>query len=111
MYAASAAPYVTTDHARGRKLVRVGEGQIGQAMKPDGRLAAARAALNDHDAGIARGDEIELARIDERRDLWQVAIQRLTPAGAAPRTPRARHSRVGLVLVCSPPASSYVATS
>ena len=68
-------------HARGRKLVRIGEGQIGQAMKADGRLAAARPALNDHDAGIARGDEIELARIDQRRDLWQVPIQRLNTGG------------------------------
>ena len=51
-------------------------------VQADGRLAAAGAALDDDHAGVGRGDELELARIDERGDLGQVAIEPLAPPGA-----------------------------
>ncbi len=60
-------------------------------MQADGRLAAAGAPLDDDHAGVARGDEVELARIDERGDLGEMAVERLArPTGAAPsHSPRA----------------------
>jgi hypothetical protein len=44
------------------------------AVHADGRLAAARAALDDHDARVGPRDELELARIEQRGDLGQVAV-------------------------------------
>jgi hypothetical protein len=65
------------EQVRGRELARVRVGEVREAVQPDGGLAAARAALDDDDARGARRDELELPRVDERRDLWQVAIEGL----------------------------------
>ncbi|MFT3774212.1 MAG: hypothetical protein QM820_53295 [Minicystis sp.] len=44
------------------------------AVDADGRLAAAGAALDDDDAGVGPRDEIELPRIEERRDLREMPV-------------------------------------
>jgi hypothetical protein len=59
------------------KIARVRVREVGEAVQTDGGLAAARPTLDDDDARTARGDDVELARIDQRRDLGQVAVQRL----------------------------------
>ena len=56
-------------------------------MQPDRGLAAAGAALNHDQARVRPGDELELARIDERGDLAQVLVlgrfvAEAEPAGA-----------------------------
>jgi len=43
-------------------------------MHADGRLAAARAALNDDDARVRPRDELELTRVEQGCDLGQMTI-------------------------------------
>ena len=81
MYAASADAVVTTASRRGGNFVGKVVGEVGEAVQADRGLAAAGAALDDDHAGVARGDEIELARIDQRGDLGQVAVERLPARG------------------------------
>src|SRR5690606_17242681 len=52
----------------------VGEAQVGEPVQADGGLAAAGTALDDDQAAVRRGDELELARIDQRRDLGEEAV-------------------------------------
>jgi hypothetical protein len=59
-------------HRREAALVLVGE--VGDAVQRDGRLAGARAALDQHDAGVRLGDQVELLLVDERGDLLEVLV-------------------------------------
>jgi hypothetical protein len=56
-------------HALGGESFRVSEIQVGEAMQSNGGLATACAALDHHHAGMGRGHNLELARIDKRCDL------------------------------------------
>src|ERR1017187_1938493 len=55
-----------------------------------GGFAAASATLNDHHARMRRGHDLELARVDQRRDLGQVWVQALRVLGG-----RAQHPATG----------------
>jgi hypothetical protein len=77
-------------HALGRETIGEGETQIGQAVQPDSGLAAARAALNDDHARVRGGHDVELARVDERRDLGQVPVEPLLVLAR-----RSQHSAAG----------------
>ena len=63
--------------------------EVGEAVQAHRGLAAARAALDDDDAGAVGRDELELAWIDERRDLGQVPIERLVSAARSAGVPAA----------------------
>lgn len=61
-------------HLLGAEDVGVLEVQVGRAVQGDGGLAGARAPLEDHDAAVRRGDELELLRVDEGGDLLEVLV-------------------------------------
>src|SRR4029079_3993226 len=61
-------------HSVGSKAARVVVGEVGEAMEADRRFAAAGAALDYDQSGIGPRDELELPRIDERRDLLQMLV-------------------------------------
>ncbi len=65
-----------------RELVGKGKRQVPEPVQADGGLAAAGAPLDDDHAGVARRDEVELARIDQRGDLGQVPVERLPSDGS-----------------------------
>ncbi len=62
------------EHLLRREAVRVGEGQVRDAVQRDGGLAAPGAALDEDQAARRRGDEVELLAIDERGDLGEVLV-------------------------------------
>src|SRR5690606_12253807 len=48
--------------------------EVGEAMQTDRGLSAAGSALNHHKTRVGLRDELELARVDERRDLFEVLV-------------------------------------
>ena len=61
-------------HLLRAEAARIGERQVGDAVQADGGLAAARRSLDRDQARRRLRDQLELARIDQRRDGGQVAI-------------------------------------
>jgi hypothetical protein len=77
------------DHLLGTEPLRLQERQVRHAVQADGRLAAARAALDGHQARVLR-DEVVLLLVEERRDGRQVLVLPELPVGshAQPRLRR-----------------------
>ena len=66
------------------EALRVLVGEVREAVQADGRLAGARAALDDDEAGGRLRDQLELPRIDQRRDLGEELVR--APVAVAPDT-------------------------
>ncbi len=70
-------------HLVGPEAAAVLEGQVGQPVQADGGLAAAGAALDDHQARGRLADQLELARVDQRGDLAEgLVLAALVGVGA-----------------------------
>ncbi|MES1208808.1 MAG: hypothetical protein ABUS79_22960 [Pseudomonadota bacterium] len=67
-------------HLVGAEPARIGERQVGDPVQADRGLAAAGGPLDGDQPGRRLRDQLELARIDQRRDGRQVAVG---AAGAA----------------------------
>ncbi len=87
-------------HLLRAEAARVGEGQVGDAVQADGGLAAARRSLHHDQARRRLGDQLELARIDQRRDGGQMAIG--PPRARRRRSPSLPRIAGGAAAVAAP---------
>jgi hypothetical protein len=76
-----------------RESIAVRVRQVRRRCRPTVVLPLPAPPLDDDDAGVACGDDVELPRIEQRGDLGEVAVQRLAAGGrgaqhAARRTRR-----------------------
>ena len=77
-------------------------------MQADGGLAAARATLDDHHARLSRGHDLELAWVDQGRDLGQVAIQALLVLARRAQHPAAGNGARGHRLAARQLAQGHI---
>ena len=74
------------EHLVRTEALRILKCEVGKPVKPDRRLAASGAALNDDEPRGWLADQVELTRVDERGDLGKMLVlAQIIVANAEPR--------------------------